>query len=313
MTPRTHARAAALPRTRHRASANGAGAVPPKRRGAVATPQPKPRHDDTGRWPELKLELVRKYASAWSHVSSRQPGLAHYYIDGFGGPGVCVSKRIAEFVPGSPLNALLVSPPFRHHFLIDLDGSHVQALRALVGDRDHATLVHGDLSSILLQQVLPRVRPEDYRRALCLLDPCGLRLDWRVIETAGRLGTVDLFLHLPLVGANGAALWTTSGHLTADDAEGMTRFWGDDSWRELAHGPAALNGSARGRTPTETPHAAVARAFGRRLKEVARFANVREPLALRDGDGAVAHYLFLAARNDTANHIVEDIFASAPA
>jgi hypothetical protein len=53
----------------------------------------------------------------------------------------------------------------------------------------------------------------------------------------------------------------------------------------------------------------VARAFRRRLREVARFVHVPEPLALRNGAGAVAHLLFFASRTDTANHIVEDIFA----
>jgi hypothetical protein len=38
------------------------------------------------------------------------------------------------------------------------------------------------------------VRQEDYRRALCVLDPSGAALDWRVIETAGRLKTIDLFV-----------------------------------------------------------------------------------------------------------------------
>ena len=32
----------------------------------------------------------------------------------------------------------------------------------------------GDCNHILLRQVLPRARYEDYRRALCLLDPYGL-------------------------------------------------------------------------------------------------------------------------------------------
>ncbi len=277
-------------------------------KGAVMT-QPKLRFDEIGYWSELKLEIVSKYASAYSHILSRQPGLAHYYIDGFAGPDVHISKRTGEFVPGSPLNALLVSPPFRHHYLVDLDGDRVDALRALTGDREDVTLLRGDCNQILLEEILPRVRYEDYRRALCLLDPCGLKLDWRVIGAAGRLGTIDLFLHLPTVDANGTPLWIASKRGAANETERMTRFWGDESWREATNPPGPRNGPSGEPGPEATHGAAVARAFRRQLREVARFANVPEPLALRNSTNAVAGFLFFASRNDTANWIIEDVFA----
>ncbi len=211
-------------------------------------------YDEIAHWPELKLEIVSRYASVYSRVLSRQPGLAHYYINGFAGPGVRVSKPNGEFVPGSPLNTLLVTPPFRHHYLLDLDGDggRAETLRGLVGDRDDVTVLEGDGSRILLEELLPRVRSDDYRRALCVLDPCGLNLDWRVLEAAGRLGTIDLFVSLPVADVNGER---------------------------------------------------------RRLKEVARFAHVPEPLALRDRVGRIVSHLFFAARNDTANTVVEEVFA----
>ena len=261
-------------------------------------------------WPHLKLDIVREYARAYSTIQSRQPGLAHYYVEGFSGPCVHVSSRAGDFVPGSPLNALLVQPPFRHHYLMDLDGGHVSALRAAVGARDDVTLLGGDWNEILLGRVFPQVRYEDYRRALCLLDPCGLHPDWRLIETAGRLRTIDLFVCLPVVDAGCSALWAAPERITARDAARMTRFWGDETWREAAAprpGPAI--GRRRG-PDAESPSAStVVEAFHRRLREVARFANVPEPLALRDAAGAVVSHLFFAARTDTANRIIEDIFS----
>ncbi len=277
-------------------------------KGAVVT-QPKLRFDEIGYWSELKLEIVSKYASAYSHILSRQPGLAHYYVDGFAGPGVHISKRTGEFVPGSPLNALLVSPPFRHHYLVDLDGDRVDALRALIGGREDVTLLRGDCNEILLEEILPRVRYEDYRRALCLLDPYGLHLDWRVIEKAGRLGTIDLFLNFPIMDMNRNALWTRSERAPAKETQRMTRFWGDESWREAAYRPASQGGLFGDPQPEKSPSTAVVQAFRRRLQEVARFANVPEPLAMRSRTNAVVYYLFFASRNDTANKIIQDIFA----
>jgi three-Cys-motif partner protein len=63
---------------------------------------------------------------AYSTVLSAQRGLrGHLYIDGFAGSGVHISKRTGRFVSGSPLNALLVQPPFREFHLIDKTGAKI--------------------------------------------------------------------------------------------------------------------------------------------------------------------------------------------
>jgi three-Cys-motif partner protein len=263
-----------------------ARAAPRAKRAAPATP-PSSRVT-AARWPELKLDIVRHYGAAWSRVMSRQPGLAHYYIEGFSGPGVHLGEMNGELVPGSPLNALRVEPPFRHYFLLDLDGGRAATLRKRVGGRADVALLEGDGHEPLLCDVLPRVRAEDYRRALCVLDPCGTRLDWRVVEMAGRLKTIDLFVSLPVVDEQGDALWRGAG---APDVARLDRIWGDDSWREIG---------AEG----------IATAFARRLREVARFDNVLGPWPIREDAGAEATgHVFFASRVDTANHVIEDLFA----
>ena len=45
--------------------------------------------------------------------------------------------------------------------------------------------------------LFPTVRYEDRRRALCILDPYGLHLNWKVIEAAGKMGTFEIFIQLP--------------------------------------------------------------------------------------------------------------------
>jgi len=95
------------------------------------------KFDEIGCWSEVKLEIVREYAAAYSKILAAQenPRLHHVYVDGFSGAGVHVAKRTGEFVKGSPLNALAIDPPFREYFLVDLDGDTVEHLRGLVGDR----------------------------------------------------------------------------------------------------------------------------------------------------------------------------------
>lgn len=90
------------------------------------------RLDEIGYWSEVKLDIVRKYASAYSTIMAKQPLIKrHVYIDAFAGAGQHVSKASGEFVPGSPLNALDIKPPFSELHLIDLDGAKASELRRL--------------------------------------------------------------------------------------------------------------------------------------------------------------------------------------
>ena len=170
------------------------------------------KFDEIGYWSELKLEIIRDYATAYSSIlaNQQQPKLTHLYIDAFAGAGVHISKKTRDFVPGSPSNALNVSPPFREYHFIDLDHAKVENLQEIAAGQQNVFVHEGDCNEILMDKVFPRVRYEDYRRALCLLDPYGLTLDWRVIEKAGQSKTIDMFLNFPIMDMNRNALWSRS-------------------------------------------------------------------------------------------------------
>ena len=78
-------------------------------------------YDEVGYWSEVKLEIVKKYAVAYSTILAKQSGLrGHLYIDAFAGPGVHLSRRSGEYIPGSPLNALNVTPRFSERLFENL-------------------------------------------------------------------------------------------------------------------------------------------------------------------------------------------------
>ena len=74
----------------------------------------KPIIDCIGKWSEIKLAIIREYAQAYSTVVRGQTKvrLRYIYIDAFAGTGIHESRETGEYVPGSPLNALRVEPPF---------------------------------------------------------------------------------------------------------------------------------------------------------------------------------------------------------
>ena len=127
-----------------------------------------PKIDEIGRWSEVKLDILKRYAVEYSKILSNQksPPFFHVYIDGFAGAGYHQSETTGEMVLGSPLNALLVRPPFREYHLIDLDGDKIDGLRQTIGDRTDVFLHNGDCNLVLLRDVFPKVRREDYRRGL---------------------------------------------------------------------------------------------------------------------------------------------------
>jgi three-Cys-motif partner protein len=129
------------------------------------------RYDKIGYWSEVKLDIVRDYAATYSKILSAQksPHFYHIYIDAFAGAGVHVSKTSGDMVPGSPLNALHIKPPFREYHLIDLDSKKVDSLRDLTKDYSNVQIYEGNCNALLLKEIFPKARYKDYRSCAFLI------------------------------------------------------------------------------------------------------------------------------------------------
>ena len=118
-----------------------------------------PKFDEIGYWSELKLDIIKEYASAYSRILSAQtrPPLYHVYIDAFAGSGQHISRASRRHVPGSPSNALDVQPPFREYHFIELDRQRVSALERIAEGRSDIHVYAGDCNKVLVNDVFPRV------------------------------------------------------------------------------------------------------------------------------------------------------------
>ncbi|HLZ51682.1 MAG TPA: three-Cys-motif partner protein TcmP [Candidatus Acidoferrum sp.] len=264
------------------------------------------RFDEIGYWSEVKLEILKNYASAYSRILAAQtnPALSHMYIDAFAGAGVHLSKSTGQLVLGSPLNALHVRPPFREYYLIDTDARKVDGLKSMIGNRTDVRIFEGDCNEVLIEEVFPRVQYKQYRRGLCILDPYGLDLDWKVTKTAGQMKTLDVFLNFPVQDMNRNVLWRNPEKVEPAQIIRMNSYWGDESWKQCAY---STTGSLFG-FPEKESNETIAEAFRKRLNVVAGFARVPPPLPMRNSKGAIVYYLYFASQKDTAEHIVLEIF-----
>lgn len=257
-------------------------------------------YDEVGGWSELKLEILRKYCAAYSPILTKRK-LHHSYIDGFAGAGHHLSKQTGDLIPGSPINALEIVPPFCEYHFIDLDETRTEELRRLSQGRANVYVYDGDCNTILLTQVFPNIRYKEYRRALCVLDPYRLQLKWEVLQAAARERTIEVFLNFPILDMNRNVFHDVA---TPEKRRKMTAFWGDESWEKVAF---CTEWNLFG-DPEKQPNEAIVEAFRSRLREVAGFQYVPKPVPMRNSKNSPVYYLFFAAHQKTANKIMSDIF-----
>jgi three-Cys-motif partner protein len=263
------------------------------------------RLDTVGYWTEIKLQILQDYANAYAQVLAKQSAIKHVaYIDGFAGAGKHISKESGELIDGSPTRALSIEPRFNHYHFVEMDPGRAERLRN-IGQRKDVTVYEGDCNEVLLNKVFPQCRYEDYRRALCLLDPYALNPNWEVVEKAGEMRSIEIFLNFMIMDANMNVLRKNPDSVAADQSQRMTKFWGDDSWRTSAY---RQERDLFGPTEEKTSNESVVAAYRKRLQDVAGFKYVPEPLPMRNSQGAVIYYLLFASQNSTGNRIAEHIF-----
>src|ERR1035437_10510809 len=269
--------------------------------------EPPFRFDEVGAWSVLKLEIIEKCGAAYTKSFVNAPRLKKFYIDGLSGAGAHVVKRTREQIEGSPPRSLKISPPFDEFYFIDLDADKTAYLEKLCAGRKDVHIHTGDTNPYL-KTLLPTIQYQKYNRALCLLDPYGLHLDWEVIALAGQSKAVDMFLNFPVMDMNRNAIWRHPDKMPQEGVERMNRFWGDESWKQAAYAQSPQQSLFFAPDLLKQSNETIVAAFRKRLKEVAGFNFVPDPLPMKNSTNAVVYYLLLASPKAVAQKIVTDIF-----
>lgn len=264
------------------------------------------KYDEIGYWSEVKLAILEEYAKPYNQIlRSQKPQLHPIYIDGFAGAGHHLAKGSDRIIEGSPTRALSVEPPFDHLHFVDINGARVAELQRMSAGRSNVSVYHGDCNEVLTGQVFPKIKYANYQRALCILDPYGLHLNWETIKMAGESKVIEIFLNFPVMDMNMNVLWHNSERVSGIQRERMTKFWGDDSWEDAAYQTEqGLFGAMQEKASNEE----VAEAFRVRLKKFAGFKYVPKPMPMRNSKAAIVYFLFFATQKPVAEGIVKDIF-----
>jgi three-Cys-motif partner protein len=258
--------------------------------------------DELGPWSIDKLAIVQKYAIAYSRVMEGFP-LHSIYIDGFAGSGHNVERATGQPVEGSPLRVLDIEPGFEEYHFIDIDASKLDELKFATRSRSNVFFYNEDANKALLR-IIPTVKYSDFKRALCVLDPYGLDADWNVLVAAAKQGTVEIFFNFSIMDINRNILRRNRDIVSQRQYDRMMRAWGDNSWqKELFSTDRNLFGDSE-----KVDNWTIAKAFQKRLRDVAGFGYVPEPVAMKNSKNAVLYFWFFASQNLTGAKIAKDIF-----
>ncbi|QWR78044.1 three-Cys-motif partner protein TcmP [Candidatus Magnetomonas plexicatena] len=264
--------------------------------------------DKIGKWSELKLEIIKKYAKAYTRILSNENWCkGYFYIDAFSGAGFHESRNTGELIQGSPINALEIDPAFSEYHFIDLDKGKIGNLKQLVGEAPNKYFYNEDCNQVLMKSIFPKLPYNSYKRALCLLDPYGLHLNWETVMKAAELKTMDVFINFSVMDMNMNVLFDKLEYVTPENINRMNAFWGDDSWKDIIY-KVNMNLFGDEYNKKEENFTKLGKEYRNRLKKTAGFTFVPEPILMRNKSNGPLYYLYFASQQKLADDIINDIF-----
>jgi three-Cys-motif partner protein len=181
-----------------------------------------------GSWTEAKMEIVVSYARAYLTIMNKQKWAKTLYFDGFAGSGLIGSEKTSDLKKGTALRILdIVEPrPFDIYYFVELDQEYKQALERNINQNyfgRNAHVVKEDCN-VKLMAMAEFLRKELAFRALAFIDPYGMSVNWKSIESLKGLG-VDLWILVP-TGLAVNRLLTRNGNISAAWMKKLEAFLG---------------------------------------------------------------------------------------
>lgn len=289
-------------------------------------------HSFGGDWTSVKLEALGHYLQDYTTVLSNTT-YSKGYIDAFAGTGyrnasdkhpsgpnfLCPwpeEHSPQALLDGSAKIALKTEPRFDGYVFIARDAQRCEALEVL--KEEFPSLK----SDILVRQgeaneEVRKLCGMDWtnRRAVLLLDPYGMQVEWETVEAVARTRAIDLWLLFPLgIGVN--RLLTRSGDIPKSWRDRLDVLLGTKDWYDEFYSTQVsedLFGNVH-ECVVKTRMDVIGRYFIDRLKGV--FSGVAEnPGVLRNSANNPLYLLCFAIGNERgkeiglriANHLVRDL------
>jgi len=273
---------------------------------------------------DFKLSLVEAYSRAFT-TALRGKFAQLWYIDAFAGTGERTERVPATHFMGTLVTpekvirhrgsariAIEIQPAFDKLVFVEKKPRAVRALHELREQhlgRD-IEVIAGDAN----REIPKLIQPVNWRqiRAVMFLDPYGMTVDWKTLESIAKTGAIDVWFLFSLSGLYRQAARRADG-IDATKRAAITRALGTIDWENELYRPA------RGFFSDSLPMERAVNIRGledwmhRRLEKI--FPAVLSPLALKGERGPQLFSLFFATANPSpaatglatriANHILK--------
>lgn len=260
--------------------------------GGIAPDEIKVKSPTYPVWTENKAKLIQRYLQYFVFITKHGT-----YIDGFAGP----QERAFHDMWTAKL--VLESQPrwLRHFFLCDADPDQVGSLESLRkglaprkrGEpRRNIEIFSGDFNE-KVDQVLSSGVITEKEAAFALLDQRTFECQWQTVAKLAahkkQGNKIELLYFLPIK-------WLHRSISGLKDPEPLDRWWGHDSWRDLAKANTV----------------SISRAFCERVRSVFDYRSVM-PWAIHESEtgGAVMYYLIHATDHPEAPKLMSRAYRKA--
>jgi three-Cys-motif partner protein len=267
-----------------------------------------------GDWTKIKIEILVEYAKAYLSIMKERPFFKLMYFDGFAGSGFIVKdKKVdVDITVGAARRIIEISEPrsFDSYYFVEKDPKNFALLEENTKKAFPKKTIHTvcddcnkkiiDLSNFLRDPKNKKVR------TLAYIDPCGMQVEWRSIESLREL-PVDMWILVPTgLGVN--RLLKKNGQISDAWLEKLEIFLGltrEEIEKRFYKKTPTLFEDITFIEKEKDAIANSAKLYQSRLKEVFEF--VSKPYELKNSSNSIMYHLFLTSNNKTAEKIGSDI------
>jgi three-Cys-motif partner protein len=161
-----------------------------------------------GPWTVQKIDIIVKYTKAYLKIMNRKPWPILYF-DGFAGTGeINTENEDFDIIEGAAKKILDINVPrfFDMYYFVELDNVKTKKLKLMTDSLYSNKEVHvitADCNDKLIDLSNFLRSPKGRKfKVLAFIDPCGMELNWKSLESLKGLG-IDLWILVPTgVGAN---------------------------------------------------------------------------------------------------------------
>lgn len=267
-----------------------------------------------GNWTKLKIEILVEYAKAYLNIMKNRKFYKLMYFDGFAGSGFIVKERRidVDITVGAAIRIIEIENPrsFDSYYFVEKDPVNFKLLedstkRKFPLKEIHTVCEDCNRKIVDMANFLRNPKNKNFR-TLAYIDPCGMQVEWRAIETLRGL-PIDMWVLVPTgLGVN--RLLKKDGKISDAWLDKLEIFLGlprREIEQKFYKKVETLFPDITYMQKESDAIEKSAKLYRERLGEVFNF--VSKPYELKNSTNSVMYHLFLASNNDTAVKIGNDI------